>query len=94
MKNKWTVYILRCADNSLYTGIAMDLEKRLEEHRSGGRKGAKYLRGRGPLTLVWQATVRGKGKALSTEKRIKMLSKEQKELLVEGSVTYEEMLEA
>jgi putative endonuclease len=82
----WTVYILRCADNSLYTGIAVDVEKRLEEHRSGGPRGAKYLRGRAPFRIVWQTRVQSKGLALSMEKKIKQLSKEKKEMLVKKMI--------
>ena len=50
MENTWKLYILRCGDGTLYTGITTDVEKRLEAHRTG--KGAKYTRGRGPLELV------------------------------------------
>ena len=50
LERSWKVYILRCGDGSLYTGIAVDVEHRLAVHRSG--KGAKYTRGRGPLELV------------------------------------------
>ena len=52
MENEWELYILRCGDGTLYTGIARDADKRLAMHRSG--KGAKYTRGRGPLTLCYR----------------------------------------
>lgn len=52
MESTWYLYILRCRDDSLYTGITTDVEKRLEMHRSG--KGAKYTRGRAPLELVYR----------------------------------------
>ena len=52
MENTWKLYILRCRDGSLYTGITTDVEKRFEAHNSG--KGAKYTRGRGPLELVYR----------------------------------------
>lgn len=54
MEQNWKVYILRCGDGSLYTGISTDVARRLEEHRSG--KGAKYTRSRGPLELVYEET--------------------------------------
>ena len=51
MGNTWKLYMLRCCDGSLYTGITTDLEKRIGAHNAG--KGAKYTRGRGPLELVY-----------------------------------------
>jgi len=72
----WSVYILRCGDGSLYTGIAKDVQARLEMHRSG--KGAKYTRGRGPLELVYEEVCSDKGTALKRELEIKALSREEK----------------
>lgn len=69
----WTVYILRCADDTLYTGITNDLPNRLAAHESG--KGAKYLRGRTPFTLVYTETHPGKSEALKRELKIKGLSR-------------------
>jgi putative endonuclease len=51
-KKKWEVYIVRCSDNTLYTGITMDIEQRLRAHNEG--RGSKYTRSRRPVTLVWQ----------------------------------------
>ena len=76
MEENWSVYILRCGDGSLYTGITKDVQARLEMHRSG--KGAKYTRGRGPLELVYEETCSGKGMALKRELEIKALSREEK----------------
>ena len=56
MEKPWQLYILRCGDGTLYTGIAVDARKRLEMHRSG--KGAKYTRGRSPLELVYVSSAR------------------------------------
>lgn len=72
----WTVYILRCADDTLYTGITNDLPNRLAAHESG--KGAKYLRGRTPFTLVYTETHPGKSEALKRELKIKDLSRSDK----------------
>ncbi len=72
----WTVYILQCADGTLYTGITNDLEKRLAAHESG--KGAKYTRGRGPLALIHRENYATRGEALSRELAIKALSREEK----------------
>jgi|TARA_B110000483_G_C17673431_1_gene342778 putative endonuclease len=79
---KWRVYILRCADGTLYTGVAMDVERRLEEHQSGGPKAAKYVRGRGPLVLVYTQVIGTRSEACKEEWRIKQLSKAEKEALL------------
>lgn len=80
MDSIWYLYILRCRDGSLYTGITTDVEKRLETHRSG--KGAKYTRGRGPLELVYRETCGSHSDALKRELEIKALPREKKELLI------------
>ena len=80
METQWYLYILRCKDNTLYTGITTDLEKRLEAHRSG--KGAKYTRGRAPLELVYQESCGSHSNALKREAEIKKLPRTAKELLV------------
>jgi putative endonuclease len=77
----WSVYLLRCGDGSIYTGIATDVARRLEEHRSGLGRGAKYLRGRGPLTLLARESVGSRGRAQSVEARLKRLPREEKERL-------------
>jgi putative endonuclease len=73
--------MLRCRDGSLYTGIATDVSRRLEEHGSGP-KGSRYLRGRGPLELVLQSEVGDRSLATRAEVRIKRLSKYAKEELI------------
>lgn len=79
MESQWYLYILRCGDGSLYTGITTDVEKRLEAHRSG--KGAKYTRGRGPLALVYRESCGTHSDALKRELEIKKLTKAQKSAL-------------
>jgi putative endonuclease len=76
----WYVYVARCADNSLYCGIARDVAARIAEHDAG--KGAKYTRGRGPLVVVLKRRCRTQGNALRLEYAIKQLSRSQKEALV------------
>ena len=71
--------MLRCGDDSLYTGIAMDVERRLAVHRSG--KGAKYTRGRGPLELVYMEECGSHSEALKRELAIKALSRIEKAAL-------------
>ena len=72
----WYVYMLRCGDGTLYTGITDDVEKRLAVHRSG--KGAKYTRGRGPLELVYTEAQPDKSAALRRERAIKALTRSEK----------------
>ena len=74
------VYVLRCADGTLYTGIAKDLEQRLERHRRG--KASRYTRCRLPVTLAWKRRVMSWSRALKEELRIKSLTRAQKEELL------------
>ena len=80
MTNIWKLYILRCGDGTLYTGISTDVEKRFAVHSSG--KGAKYTRGRGPLELVYWEECGDHSAALKREVEIKKLSREEKEKLI------------
>ena len=81
MDKSWKLYMLRCGDGSLYTGITTDLQRRLEEHRSG--KGAKYTRSRGPLELVYWEECGDKSAALKRELEIKYLSRTEKLKIIE-----------
>ena len=83
MESTWKLYILRCGDGSLYTGITTDVQKRLAAHRSG--KGAKYTRGRGPLELVYSEECGSHSDALRREMEIKRLTREEKEMLIRQS---------
>ena len=78
----WYLYMLRCGDGTLYTGITTDVEKRLEVHRSG--KGAKYTRGRRPLELVYREECGDHSTALRRELAIKALSREEKQKLIKN----------
>ena len=80
MESNWYLYILRCADGTLYTGITTDVERRLEAHRSG--KGAKYTRGRSPLELAYREECGSHSDALKRELLVKKMSREQKEQLI------------
>lgn len=79
----WSVYIIRCGDGTLYTGITTDVIRRFEEHSSGSPKSAKYLRGRVPLALVYTREMGTQSEALLEERRIKRLSREQKCRLID-----------
>ena len=76
----WTVYILECADSSLYTGITRDLERRLDEHLKG--KGAKYTKHRGPFRVVFTEGRDTRGQALKREATIKSMRREDKLRLI------------
>ncbi len=73
----WNVYIVECADGSLYTGITTDLKRRLEEHNSS-KLGAKYTQGRRPVKFVYSCEFENKALASKEEYRIKKLSKKEK----------------
>ena len=77
----WYIYILRCGDGTLYTGVTNSLERRLAAHWAG--KGAKYTRGRGPLNLAYTEAVPDKSAALRREYQIKSLSRSEKERLIQ-----------
>ena len=76
----WVVYLIRNRHNALYCGVTNNLERRFEQHQTG--KGAKALKGKGPLRLVWSFDVGSKSEALKTEYAIKQLPKSRKEKLV------------
>jgi len=78
----WSVYIVRCADGSLYTGTAMDVPARVAAHNGG--RGARYTRGRGPVRLVYQEHAGSKGNALRRESAIKRLTRPAKLRLIAG----------
>jgi putative endonuclease len=83
-KSSWFVYIIRCGDLSLYTGIATDVDRRFAEHESQGAKAAKYLRGRLPLTLLYQQEIGSRSEASKVELRIKSLSRKEKLELIKA----------
>ena len=80
----WFVYILRCGDGTLYTGVTDDVQRRLAAHRAG--KGAKYTRGRGPLELVYTQEQPDKSTALRREFQIKKLTRPQTERLISAQL--------
>ena len=76
----WTVYMLKCADTSLYTGITVDMERRLEQHSKG--KAAKYTKQRGPFTVVFTEPQETRSQALKREAAIKAMTREDKLRLI------------
>lgn len=81
----WSLYILRCGDGTLYTGIAVDVDKRFQMHQSG--KGAKYTRGRKPLQIVYREVCGSHSDALRRELAVKALTREDKEKLISSAAT-------
>lgn len=81
MSGRYSVYIVRCADDTLYTGIARDVPKRVDEHNTSARA-AKYTRSRRPVALVYQRGCASRSRAMSEEARIKALSRAEKLALI------------
>jgi putative endonuclease len=80
----WYLYLIRCRDSTLYTGISTDVDRRLAQHEGGGNAGSRYLKGRGPLSLVFQEKLGSKSLALKVERRVKRMSKARKEKLIKA----------
>ena len=81
-KPAWFLYLVRCGDGSLYTGVSTDPARRLKEHGKGRRRAAKYLRGRGPLAIVFKQKAGTRRRALRLEAGIKAISKKEKEFFL------------
>ena len=79
---QWNVYIVRCADGTLYTGIAKDLARRIGEHNGDHGTGASYTRARRPVALVYQEPAMSRAAATRREAEIKQLTRAQKETLI------------
>jgi len=79
----WKVYILRCSDDSLYTGITTDIERRIEEHNNSD-KGARYTRARRPVKLAYQENCSSRSCASSREYSIKQLNRTEKLQLIKS----------
>ena len=90
---KWSLYLVRTAEGSLYTGVSTDVKRRLSEHENKDKKnkGAKALRGKGPLTMVFKIVVGNKSDALMLEYKIKQLSRIDKERLIGRTIELEEL---
>ena len=81
--SEWLVYILRCEDDTLYTGITNDLIRRCDQHNAG--TASRYTRSRLPVVMVYQETQATRSLALKRELAIKALSRKQKKLLVQAA---------
>jgi putative endonuclease len=88
----WYLYLVRCKDGSLYTGITTDVARRFAEHQGSSGKGAKYLRSRKPLALVFQKKLGSRKLAIVIELKVKRLSKAKKEELIISETHIDEMI--
>ncbi|GAA4892803.1 GIY-YIG nuclease family protein [Ferrimonas pelagia] len=87
----WSLYLVRTRTGALYTGISTDVQRRFNEHQQGGAKAARALRGKGPLQLVYQQHIGSHSEALKKEYRLKQWNKKQKEALISGIRTLDEL---
>jgi putative endonuclease len=87
----WYLYMIKCRDKSLYTGITLDVKRRFMEHSEQGKRCARYLRGKAPMKLAFQTKIGTRSKALRMEYRVKRLSKSQKELLASHKINIKEI---
>lgn len=78
----WFLYIIETSAGALYTGITTDIERRFAEHNDNGKKTARFLRGKGPLRLLFNTDVGDRSTALRMEAAVKKLSREKKRLLI------------
>jgi putative endonuclease len=88
----WYIYMVRCQDGSLYTGISTNVGRRFTEHQGKGETGSKYLKGKGPLSLVFEKKVGSKNLALKVEGKIKKMPKAKKERLISVPVYIEDIV--
>ena len=90
----WWVYMIRTRENSIYTGISTNVKRRFEEHASGNPKGARYLKGKGPLQLLLKKKIGDKSSASKVEWQIKQLPKDKKENIVSGKTKWRIFLQS
>jgi putative endonuclease len=89
----WYLYLIRCHDGQLYTGITTNVARRFAEHQGNIDAGAKYLRGRGPLVLVFQKKLGSRSLAQGVESKVKKLSKARKEELINVNTHIDEIIQ-
>ena len=90
-KQAWSVYLIKTAQGNFYTGISTDVKRRFQEHQSGGKLAAKYLRGKGPLSLEFFTEVGDRSFASRLEYRIKRLSAVEKAKIISGECSLTEL---
>ncbi len=87
--NNWFVYILRCADNTLYTGITNNIVRRIDEHNNNNRRASAYTRARRPVVLVYQESFHTRSQASKREYQIRQLSRQEKDGLLSIEIDIE-----
>ena len=85
LKTDWWVYLVRCSDQSLYTGVTTDLARRVDEHNGRQPGGARYTRARRPVALVWSERCNSRSEAQRREAAVRRLSRRQKDRLIDRS---------
>ena len=90
--NEWSLYIIRCSDRSLYTGISTDVQRRFGEHISGGRTAAKYTKSFSSMELAYEIPIGNRSLAAKIEHRIKNLPKQKKELIISRRLSRDELI--
>ncbi len=83
---RWHVYIVRCADDTLYSGVALDVARRVAEHNGAGKRGARYTRARRPVTLVYRVSAGNRSAACKREYAIKQMTRRDKLKLIDGAL--------
>lgn len=86
----WWVYLLRCADATLYAGVTTDVERRMRQHNGEASGGARYTASRRPVELVWRQACPSRSVAQTMEAKVKQLSRSQKQDLIRGMLTWSE----
>jgi len=89
---RWHIYIVRTGDGTLYTGVTTDVARRLAEHSANGGRGARYLRGRVPLEIVYRRKLGDRGLALRVEWRLKRRPRADKQAIVSGRLSRRALL--
>ncbi|TBR37662.1 GIY-YIG nuclease family protein [Marinomonas agarivorans] len=90
----WSVYLIKTNSNTLYAGVTTDVARRYQEHVSGKQKSARYLRGKGPLTLVWHQEIGHKQLAMSVEYQLKRIKAVDKWRLIHGDISLVDLFPA
>ncbi len=90
--NEWSVYIIRCSDRSLYTGMTIDVQRRFGEHLSGDRAAAKYTKSFSSMELAYEIPIGSRSLAAKIEYRIKRLPKQKKELIISRRLSRDELI--
>lgn len=90
-KQVWSVYLIKTAQGKIYTGISTDVQRRFQEHQTGGNLAAKYLRGKGPLSLKFFTEVGDRSQASKLEYQIKQLPRAKKDQIISGELAITEI---